>query len=57
MFRGKPGRRVSLVGDFNNWDPFMDPLDETSPGSYSVTLRVPAGGSLVLLLQRRPPHP
>jgi Glycogen recognition site of AMP-activated protein kinase len=43
VFRGKPGRRVSIVGDFNNWDPFMDALDETSPGSYSVTLRVPAG--------------
>jgi hypothetical protein len=43
VFRGSPGRRVSIVGDFNNWDPFMDPLDETSPGSYSVTLRVPAG--------------
>ena len=25
VFRGKPGRRVSIVGDFNNWDPFMDP--------------------------------
>ncbi len=43
VFNGNPGRRVSLVGDFNNWDPFMDPLDETSPGSYSITLRVPAG--------------
>jgi hypothetical protein len=43
VFRGSPGRRVSIVGDFNNWDPFMDPLDETAPGFYSVTLRVPAG--------------
>lgn len=43
VFRGSPGRRVSIVGDFNNWDPLMDPLEETSPGSYSVTLRVPAG--------------
>jgi 1,4-alpha-glucan branching enzyme len=43
VFRGSPGRHVSIVGDFNNWDPFMDPLDETSPGSYSVTLRVPTG--------------
>ena len=43
VFRGSPGRRVSIVGDFNNWDPFMDPLDETTPGSYAVTIRVPAG--------------
>jgi hypothetical protein len=43
VFSGSPGRRVALVGDFNNWDPFMDPLDETSPGSYSITLRVPPG--------------
>jgi 1,4-alpha-glucan branching enzyme len=43
VFRGSPGRRVSIVGDFNNWDPFMDPMDEISPGSYSVTLRVSAG--------------
>lgn len=44
VFKGDAGRRVSIVGDFNNWDPFMDPLDEISPGYYSVTLRVPAGG-------------
>ena len=43
VFSGSPGRRVSLVGDFNNWDPFMAPLEETSPGSYAITLRVPAG--------------
>jgi len=43
VFNGSPGRRVALVGDFNNWDPFMDPLDETAPGTYSITLRVPPG--------------
>jgi 1,4-alpha-glucan branching enzyme len=43
VFQGSPGRRVSLVGDFNNWDPFMDPLDETAPGMFSISLRVPAG--------------
>jgi hypothetical protein len=43
-FRGTPGRRVSLLGDFNNWDPFMDFLSETqSPGLYRITLRVPPG--------------
>jgi len=43
VFQGNPGRRVSLVGDFNNWDPFMDLLDETTPGTYSITLCVSAG--------------
>lgn len=43
VFTGSPGRRVSLVGDFNNWDPAMDLLDETAPGTYSITLRVAPG--------------
>jgi len=43
VFQGSPGRRVSLVGDFNNWDPFMSPLEEISPGMYSISLRMPAG--------------
>jgi 1,4-alpha-glucan branching enzyme len=43
IFKGSPDRRVSVVGDFNNWDPFMDPMEETEPGMYSATIRVPAG--------------
>jgi hypothetical protein len=43
IFRGATGRRVALEGDFNNWDPFMTTLQEDSPGSYSVTLRLPPG--------------
>jgi len=43
VFNGPSGRRVALVGDFNNWDPFMDLLDETAPGTYSISLRVPPG--------------
>jgi 1,4-alpha-glucan branching enzyme len=43
VFQGTAGRRVSLVGDFNNWDPFMNPLEETAPGMYSISLRMPAG--------------
>ena len=42
-FRGAPGRHVSLLGDFNNWDPFMDYMAEKSPGLYTVTLRIPPG--------------
>jgi 1,4-alpha-glucan branching enzyme len=43
MYTGDPGRRVTLVGDFNNWDPFMESMEETGPGRYAITLRVPAG--------------
>jgi hypothetical protein len=43
LFNGNPGHRVALVGDFNNWDPFMDLLDESAQGTYSITLRVPPG--------------
>jgi hypothetical protein len=43
VFRGRAGCRISLVGDFNNWDPYMDPLEETSPGTYSISIRVPPG--------------
>jgi hypothetical protein len=42
-FRGEPGKRVTIAGDFNNWDPFMDPLVETTPGVYRITVRVLAG--------------
>ena len=44
VFNGPPGKRVALVGDFNNWDPFMDLLAETAPGTYTISLRVPPGG-------------
>ena len=43
VFRGAPGRRVSIAGDFNFWDPFIDIMAEPSPGTYRITLRVPAG--------------
>jgi hypothetical protein len=43
VFREAPGKRVSIAGDFNYWDPFVDTLAETTPGTYRITLRVPAG--------------
>jgi len=43
VFHGTAGRRVAIVGDFNNWDPFMDFLAEGDSGAYSVTLRIPPG--------------
>jgi len=49
-FRGATGQRVALVGDFNNWDPFMTLMKETAPGVFIVTVRVPAGGHFYYFL-------
>ena len=43
VFRGPPGRRVTIQGDFNNWDPFVNPLAEIKPGLYSITLQLLPG--------------
>jgi len=43
--RGEPGRIVSVAGSFNRWDPFVHALEETSPGVYSLTLRLPRGAA------------
>jgi hypothetical protein len=43
VFRSQPGRRVYLVGDFNNWDPFWDRMREVRPGLYRLTLRLTPG--------------
>ena len=37
------GRSVRLAGSFNNWDPFMYEMVETSPGNYELTLPLPRG--------------
>jgi len=45
VYRGNPGTRVSLVGDFNAWDPF-DPdflLKEIRPGVFSLDVPVRPG--------------
>lgn len=43
--RGASGSTVSLVGDFNRWDPFLTPMPESPvyPGVYSVSLTLPDG--------------
>lgn len=34
---------VSVVGEFNEWDPFAHPLKKRSNGTRSVTVELPAG--------------
>ena len=42
-FRTLPGRAVSVAGDFNNWNPFWHRMQETRPGEYRLTVRMPPG--------------
>jgi len=40
---GDPGNVIDLAGSFNDWDPFMYEMTETSPGKYELVLPLPAG--------------
>ena len=42
----KPGGAVSVVGDFNDWDPFAHPLRRRANGTRSAAVTVPAGTML-----------
>ncbi len=39
-------RPVSIVGDFNDWDPLAHPLVRRSNGTRSVALNVPSGSAV-----------
>jgi 1,4-alpha-glucan branching enzyme len=41
-----PAGAVSVVGDFNDWNPFAHPLRRRGNGTRSAVARVPAGSSL-----------
>jgi hypothetical protein len=43
IFRGDRGEFVAVCGDFNNWDPFIHAMSETSPGVYRIDLPLPPG--------------
>jgi 1,4-alpha-glucan branching enzyme len=43
---GAPGGAVSVVGDFNDWDPFAHPLRRRANGTRSATVTVRAGSTL-----------
>ncbi len=42
-YRSAPGRCVSLIGEFNQWDPDWEPMQEIRPGLYTTTVRLPPG--------------
>lgn len=37
---------VSVLGDFNGWDPFATPLKKRSNGTRSAVVEVPAGSAV-----------
>jgi hypothetical protein len=43
VFEGAPGSRVSLVGDFNAWDPFAELMREIKPGEFAASIEVRPG--------------
>ncbi|MGL4524059.1 MAG: hypothetical protein ACRCVN_00865 [Spirochaetia bacterium] len=43
LLRGQAGVYSFILGNFNQWDPFMTPMKEISPGLYKVTLRLRPG--------------
>jgi 1,4-alpha-glucan branching enzyme len=42
----EPAGAVSVVGDFNDWDPFAHPLRKRSNGVRSAVVTIPAGATL-----------
>jgi 1,4-alpha-glucan branching enzyme len=42
----EPSGAVSVVGDFNGWDPFAHPLRRRTNGTRSAAVTVPAGTRL-----------
>ena len=43
VYKSRPGRVISLVGTFNDWDPYLHVLKEAPSGYYFITLRVAPG--------------
>ncbi len=43
VFIGNPGSRVTVIGDFNQWDPYISPLQELQPGIFETTLNLSPG--------------
>jgi hypothetical protein len=43
LFKGAPGMVVTVAGSFNNWDPFLYEMSETSPGVYELEVSLTPG--------------
>jgi hypothetical protein len=52
LFRGESGESVTVCGDFDNWDPFIHEMSETSPGIYELDLPLPRGRHYYVFVYR-----
>jgi 1,4-alpha-glucan branching enzyme len=52
--RAPPGAEVSVVGDFNHWEPGVHPLAPTGEDLYEGTLHLPPGTYTYAFAQRWP---
>ena len=43
----EPAGAVSVVGDFNGWDPFAHPLRRRANGTRSAVAKIPAGSKVL----------
>jgi hypothetical protein len=43
LFKGQPGMVVTVGGTFDNWDPFLYEMAETSPGVYELEVVLTPG--------------
>jgi hypothetical protein len=42
-YRAPSGEIITVAGDFNDWDPFMYQMKETTPGRYTISIPLPEG--------------
>ena len=52
LYQAPPGETITVGGNFNNWDPFMYVLEESSPGFYTLTLPLPPGSFQYVFFHR-----
>jgi hypothetical protein len=52
LYRAEPGETVSVCGSFDNWDPFIHEMAETSPGTYELELPLPPGTNYYAFVHR-----
>ncbi len=43
VYQGMPGSRVAIIGDFNQWDPYLTALEESRPGFFEIKIQLPPG--------------
>lgn len=56
MFLAPQAQSVSLVGDFNGWNPLTNPLRRMPDGAWMITVELPHGHHRYVFLADNQPH-